>query len=246
MSILIGSTIPPYKTSPGDGATRWLSNGEKLRYEAAGIDVGVDFFAALETDARGIEPFADLLDILAGLAGDYWSFSLDTRADEITGNERLIRICTGRNLIREYAMRHGYEWVLYLDSDMRAPDDALPKLLELDYPVVGAEVPVYCQSGAPVKAWPTLTDRYAFTSEGGPPVREKCDVDTAGLLLVHRSVFSKVAWRYDGDAGMTDDPAYFHDAELNGWPLLVRTDVVGEHEPLTSLEHRGHDLSVHR
>lgn len=239
--LVIGTTIPPFKALDEED-TQWLECANKmaLRAMSAGFRK-VHFFAALEVDGRGKKPFGRLLERMAQIEASHehitarhWIFALDDNEDEITGVNRLIRICTGRNLVQEYALRKKrVSHVLFLDSDLKVPADCVPMLLEMDHPVVGGDVPSYCLAGP-------VVDRYPF------PVQRHWN--TAGFLLVQRDVLRKVRWRSDvHDSGSSDDPCYNQDVKDAGFGnTLVRKDVIGVHRPLVGLTGRGHDLKVHR
>lgn len=227
---VLASTVPAWKMNDPGCWGSWLTNAETIR--ASNPD-GVDILAVLEVDARGREPFTPLLDRLAELDGHVWTFSLDDGAERITTRNRLARICTGRNLATHYAQDRGAAWLLFADADTAIPADALPKLLEVDWPIVGGRVPTYCLTGPKV-------DGYDF------PVTSH--MNTAGFLLVHRSLFTRLRWRIDADRGLTDDPCYHQDATALGYPTRVREDCVAAHWPpaVGPVEGRPHDLTVYR
>src|SRR5690606_951960 len=55
---------------------------------------------------------------------------------------------------------------------------------------------------------------------------------TAAFVLIRRDLLRKVRWRWDLDAGMSDDPCLHHDALVfHGVETLVRHDCVGRHWP---------------
>lgn len=229
--IVIGATLTTFATGRPETCLSWLDTAEELQ---TSHPAGVRFFAALEVDARGVEPFQPLVDRLAALDGEFFTFTYDDHRTQVTTHNRLSHICAGRNIVTDYAQGNGVSHILFLDADMRPPGNCLPKLLELDHPLVGGEVPTYGLRG------PTV-DRYPF------PVQEHWN--TAGFLLAARSVFRFVRWRWDGDAGMSDDPCYAHDArEFLGVPTYVRKDVVGAHWPaaIPAIEQRGYDTRVIR
>ena len=83
----------------------------------------------------------------------------------------------------------------------------------------------------------------------GYPFPVQAHMPTAAFVLIAREVFNRLRWRADGEAGMTDDPCYHHDAAtLLGVEALVRKDCVGIHHPIRigAIETRGHDMAVHR
>jgi hypothetical protein len=229
--IVVGATLTHYAMAHRGTWASWLDTAEALQ---AHSPEPLKFFAAIEVDNRGLEEFAPLIHRLTELDSDWWTFSLDDgRTEASTAAARLPHICAGRNLIAEKATTLGASHVLYLDADCCPPADALPKLLELDWPYVGGEVPTYCLHGEPLP--------------GPIPVEEHMPV--AAFMLVRREVFKRLRWRWDPELGMHDDAAYHHDAaQLLGIRARVRKDVVGRHYPerIGPVETRfpGRDMSV--
>lgn len=224
--IVVATTIAPYKV---DGyETVWLSHAEEMRAQA---EDDVTFFAALEVDGRGRDVYGHLVQRLADLGGETWSFALDDGEETVTGNNRFVRICTGRNLCQEFALRIGASHLLFLDSDIEPQPDAIPRLVELKHPVTGGHVPTYCLDGPPVHRWLRRD------------VREHWN--TAGFLMLERQVFRTVAWHWDPDDGLTDDPAFQRETKKLFGPTWVAHDVIGIHHPATigPVQDRGHDLA---
>lgn len=219
MKILVAATIPSYIAQYTNRELwgSWLKN----RQDA-------DYFAALETDGRGIAPFETLLQEVP----NYWTFSITDNATEITSDNRIIRICTGRNLISHYAMVNNYSHVLFIDADVSIPPDGLEAMLDVDWPIVGLNIPTYCLDGDRAYRYPNMDVREHWNS--------------AGCLLVERQLFTRVKWRVDSDKGMTDDPCYGNDCKALGFPTYVRHDIEAKHYPesIGPLEQRGYDRSI--
>lgn len=227
--IVVGTTLAAFVMDQPDTWQAWLRNHDAIR--ASRPDVR--YFAALELDARGLAPFAPLLDLLDGV-GEHWTFHLDDGRTEVTTENRLRHITLGQNLATEYAVSCGASHLLFLAADLEPPPDALDKLLEVDHGLVGGEVSTYCLSGPDVDGYPFPVQRH---------------MPTAAFVLIAREVFNVLRWRADGEAGMSDDPCYHHDARsLLGVDALVRKDCVGVHHPIRigAVETRGHDMAVHR
>lgn len=251
MVIVVGTTLAGWKVSRGEELA-WLRNAEAMQADHP----DTQFFAAVEMDARGISFFGGLQARLDEIGGAVWTFSYDDGAARIDGTNRLRRICAGRNMVTEYALSVGAEYVLFLDSDMTPPGDCLSKLLDVDWPIVGGDVPSYCLSGLqlsyhPTKVWleggmiwPRVHKAALDAVPFGYPVEQHWN--TAGFLLVHRQLFRRLRWRTDLDVGCTDDPCYAADAAALGWPTLVRKDVVGKHDNCAPIDQRGADLAVYR
>lgn len=237
--IVVASTVAAWKCN-GRGELAWLETMETMAFDAQRIGEELRIFVAVELDARGLSPFDRLIERLqilqqaASIPFDLWTFSLDDVTDQITTTNRLIRICTGRNLAHEFAMRMGATHILFLDTDTLVPGDCVSKLLEVNHPVVGGEVPNYCLHGP-------IVPGFDF------PVEEHWT--TAGFLLVSRDVFKVLRWRWNPDDGIiTDDPCFQSDQQVWGFgQTWVRKDVIGEHiEPLVAVENRDADLKRYR
>ena len=228
--IVVGSTLASYKIDSTE--TNWLGSAEEMIEDA--FPQELHFLAVLETDGRGPAHFDTLIKRLASLkeraVATWWRFELDDGARFITSGNRLMRICTGRNLIIDYALQHGADHVLFLDSDLHVPGESLSKLVEVNAPVVGGDVPSYCLSGKDV-------------SREGIPLQEHWN--TAGFLLVRREVLQVTRWGHDPIDGITDDPWFQARTAEKFGPTRVRKDVIGVHEPLAPLEQRAVDRQIY-
>lgn len=175
------------------------------------------WFSALELDNRGIEPFNEVIDALKEVNGDYWTYSINDMNTQVTSGNRWIRIETGRNLIREFAQRvrvtsghhwgedctelnHGvinYQAILYVDSDISMDANIIEKMLEVDRPLVGADVPSYALSGPVVCEEPRIEEHWT----------------TAGALLVNAPAFYDLPWSHNSYLNLSDDPTFQSMAE---------------------------------
>lgn len=272
--IVVATTLHAYVTDQQDTSEAWLYNAEKI---AESHPEGVVFFAALELDARGLAPFGSLLRRLNTLAlhpsvtgVDHWTFSFDDGATEIRTDNRLRRITMGQNMANDFAMSAGASHLLFCAADCAPPPDVLPKLLEMNHPLVGPEITTYCLSGPEpmVHSEDCRCEGTGRMGGGLPGVYEPCwnggdevivprfpdfpvqeHMASAACIMLARDVFRQLRWRADGDAGMTDDPCLHHDAlHLLGIPTYVRKDVFARHYPesIGPIESRGHDRSIHR
>lgn len=234
--VVVATTLAAFAMDDPDTWGAWLYTAEQLRKEAEECGAEVDFFTAIEADARPVTPFGPLLDRLRELGARHWMFSLDDGRTEITTENRLRHLTMGQNLAAGYASDEGYDWLLFCAADCCPPPDVLPKLWELNEPLCGPEVPTYCLNGIPQDR-----ARWPF------PVHEQ--LISAACILIRRDVFTRLRWRACRDRGMSDDPAYRFDAEnLLGVRSYVRKDVVARHYPecIGPIETRGHDMRVFR
>jgi len=262
--IVVASELPAWKIGPEPGYyASWLDHAEEIRdshMRADGAGSDVHWLLVLELDARGLEVFKPVLDLMdaKGLhPNNLLTFSYDDGRASVTTGNRLVRICTSRNLITQWAVDNGASHVLFADADTSIPGDALTKLLQVYYPIVGGRVPTYILEGprVDVSALPHI-DGCGFYGLD-PDATCDCEVwdwritqhmNTAGFLLVARDLFNRLRWRTDPDLGLTDDPCYDNDATALGFPTWVREDCVAQHYPMSigPVEGRGHDLKVYR
>jgi hypothetical protein len=249
--IVVATTLTGFAMDSPDTWASWLINADAIRASHP----EVVYFAAIETDARGIEPFAPLL----GPIDEHWAFSLDDGRTEVTTANRLRHITVGQNLATDYALSHpDCTHMLFLAADLEPPPDALTKLLEVDWPIVGGHVPTYCLTGPQVRRWTVKERGQAVRSGWDTPIMGDLDDDepdvrqhmaSAAFILIRRDLLRFVRWRWDLDAGMSDDPCLHYDARtFHGVETLVRHDCVGRHHPesIPAIEARGYDLTVHR
>lgn len=234
MKIAVCTTLAAYVMDDVGTWASWLINAREVADLSPGSTL--HYFAAIETDARGIEPFTPLIDVLAEMNGEHWTYSLDDGRTSITTANRLRHLTMGQNLASEYATSIGADWMLFLAADTMPPDDVIPKLLALNHPLVGCEIPTYCLGGIPHPEYPF-------------PVEEQ--LISAAAIFIQRKVFKRLRWRADGEDGMSDDPAYKYDAEtLLGISSLVRKDCRALHYPesICAIEQRfpGRDMKVYR
>lgn len=217
--ILVSTTTASYKMATDRGYwSSWFDNAEAVM---ASVEDEVVYYAALEVDGRGLEPFREFIIRMEEIGGVVETWSYDDGSTVMETGNRLVRICTGQNFGTHHAMnRRDCTHVLFAATDVVMPDNTLPLLLEMDWPICGLNIPTYCLDG------PRRED---LAGCFGWDVRTH--MQSAALLLVERQVFTKLRWRVDWDANMTDDPCYHADAQRLGWETLVRHDVQAGHYP---------------
>lgn len=261
--LLIGSTIAGFKCGNGQ-ELNWLQHAEAWK------ERGAEFACALQVGQGKDDALHPLSFELEALEATEWTFSVNQKEDFVTSDNRLINICTGRNLIQEIAMRDpSITALLFLDTDILCPEDLPERLLEVHHPMVGANCPQYCLDGPrldvenishfldPSSLWSLCRsgESDTYTESLVQPFPEGADVrehwNTAGCLLVHRPVFREIAWSWDPHPAdpqhaVTDDPHYQYRAAKQFGMTWCRHDVTVLHEPLRPLEQRNHDRRVIR
>lgn len=235
--IVVGTTIAAFAMEDEDIWKSWLINADeqKLRYASQGHELR--HFVAIQIDARGVEPFIPLIQEIQRLQGEYWTYSLDDGREKVTMTNRWRHITFGQNLVTEYCQSHpDCTHLLFMAADTAAPPDIIDRMLEMDHPLVAPFIPTYCLRGP--------------RAEGFPDEWEVEDaVASAACIFIARSVFTKIRWRWDLDAGMSDDPCYHYDAlTYLMTPTYVRHDVEARHYPesIGDYESRGFNTEVVR
>ncbi len=252
---VVGTTMAAYVTDDPDTSLAWLYSCEEMCAEAGRRGDTVEFFAALQLDGRGLEPFGDVIAELDrdDALGSYWTYALDDGRTEVTTANRLRHIVTGANLVNDYAMSVGADYLLFVHADCEPPADAPWKLAQCarDFGsrVVGGEVPAYNLSGPQVHP-----GDFTNFSEGFIPRTNLVDypvqlhMPAAALVLLDCVAYRALHWRYE--PGLTDDPCLYADAVNRGYRPVVRKDVIGRHYPeaISAIEYRfpGRDMGVVR
>lgn len=235
--IVVGTTVHAFVMDNPDHWGSWMRNAEQVKehYARFGDWANVKYFAAIQVDARGIEPFAPFLERLGQIDGMFWTYSLDDGRTEVTTRNRLRHIVVGQNLCNDFSMSIPQcSHMLFMAADCMPPDDVIPKMLEMDHPLCAPYIRTYGLRGPRVEKYPYhVEDAMA----------------SAAAIFMNRHVFSSIRWRWDHDKNMSDDPAFHHDARhYLGIPTYVRHDCLAKHFPesIGAIETRGHDMRVFR
>lgn len=212
---VIGTPLVGWKCDRNEHLT-WLKHHKEIQQRFP----NVSFFAALELDHRGLEPFQEVIDAVRV----YWTYTINDYEATVTSENRWIRIETGRNLVREYAQRGRFDAVLYVDSDINLTVEMIEKMFEVDHPLVGINVPEYVQHGPVVNEHPRIEEHWT----------------TAGMLLVNAPAYYELPWSHNQNLQLSDDPTFQRLSEQIGYGnTWVRKDLNAHHEGLLcAVEHR--------
>ena len=162
-------------------------------------------------------------------------------------------VSRGRNQLVEAFLKTPIPWLWMLDSDMTFDPDCLDRLMATAHPVRRPIVGGLCYGVShDGKPWPTL---YRITGEGEvlrieqPPSSGLIDVDATGAacLLVHRSVFEKIATEYPPPypwfaesiafgKPWSEDITFCVRARAAGFPTVVDCDVKLGHMKTVSID----------
>jgi hypothetical protein len=153
MKILIATVLVGWKCEKNEHLD-WLIDKDQIKKDFPDSK----FFAALEIDVKGIDPFIDVLRELGMVGGEYWTYGINDHVKKVGSQNRWIRIETGRNLIREYAQRNTwqedssqqlldpiveYDAILFIDSDIRLTSEIIKQMIECNKDVVSINFPYY-------------------------------------------------------------------------------------------------------
>jgi hypothetical protein len=122
-------------------------------------------------------------------------------------------------LVRE-SIKNGVSHILFIDSDMRFPEDAAIQLLEHKLDIVGAN----CQQR--IADQTTAFKDGKFISSRGKSEIEEVDSIGFGVTLIKIEVFNKVsapwfATPYDGEKFATDDVFFCKKAKEFGFKIFT-------------------------
>ena len=149
---------------------------------------------------------------------------------------RLVPITTARNMCIDFAMVMQASHLLFVDADVIPPKDVIPKLLELDHPIVGGLVPGRGAHRNFKYVFGEISRMELDRGDIKVPIIV-CSHGTCGLMMIKREVFERLRFRYgpgfaeDGHREeLSEDPAYCYDANKLGFGnMWIREDVVAEH-----------------
>lgn len=249
--IFVCTTLAAYVCDDVDTSEAWLYNALGLAADADALGYSVEYFVAIETDGRGMEPFSHLLgsmgltmarahenERLQDFRINFFTYTLDDGRTEVTTANRLRHLTMGQNICSEYAYNEGAAFMLFLAADLEPDPATFSKLIGLNHPITGGHVSTYGLDGPIVPK---------FIPQHGKLIRSH--MATAAYVLLRRDALRVLRWRVDGEMGMTDDPCLHHDArEYHGWETYVHHGCIGKHHPecIPRIEDRGHDMRVVR
>lgn len=162
------------------------------------------------------------------------------------GKTRIENIVNNRKFLRQYALKKGYDYLLFLDSDIMLPARAIEFLLQTGADVAsGAYLSVFNIGGKDVIAPVLYRDlgngecqQYTYDGVASPKIME---IGAAGLgcVLISRKVLEKVDIRTfnKSDSG-GEDMAFFVDARASGFKCVAHTGVKCLHMPYPITDER--------
>ncbi len=162
-----------------------------------------------------------------------------------------------RNMAVKRFLEDDYEWMLWIDTDMGFEPTAVDQLIEvadpITAPIVGAvcfaqrEIDIDGYSGFVTRAGVTIMDwregpnGWGFSGRAWyqPNAMTRCDATGSAFLLIHRTVFEKIAaengqvWydkvRSEDGASVSEDLSFCMRAAVVECPIWVHTGVRTTH-----------------
>jgi len=170
------------------------------------------------------------------------SRNLNAVEDPVPASTRIEKIVNGRNYIRDYALKNDYDYLLFVDSDVILPKNAILFLYGSKSDVVsGVYLNNFNFDGKNVIAPVLFKDLgngecKLFTYEGVAG-GEIIDIGAAGLgcCLISRKVLEAVPFRTFGNSATGgEDMAFFVDARAKGFKTVANLAVkcIHRHYPI--------------
>jgi hypothetical protein len=121
---------------------------------------------------------------------------------------RLTPICIARNMCLDFAQQGGFDYILFVDSDVIVPNNMMD-LFNSPYKVKGGLIK---GRGAHKNAL------YKFYPQEEIGEYTKCHYGSCGSLAIHKDIFWRVRFRWglpiDGDVVCSEDPIFASDCRI--------------------------------
>ncbi len=155
-----------------------------------------------------------------------------------------VRLADSRNLVKEKALKEGYDYLFCLDQDTIPPKDIIERLLKHEkyittgvyygrFTKLNPMTNKYEQKVLPLIRVKSLKDPNLFVSvrqdviESGNLIEiHSCGT---GCILIHRNVLEKIKFRWKEDKPGVDDVFFCEDALNFGFKIYADTSIICEH-----------------
>lgn len=145
------------------------------------------------------------------------------------------RIIASRNILRQKVLDENYDYLFSLEQDVLPPPDVIEQLLFTKKRIVSGIYFNYVTKDNKTKLLPTLwtkidqTYRYVL-----PPSKlNKGIIQIAmsglGCILIHKSIFNKIAFRYDKSYPGFDDVYFALDCKTYNFKIYADTNLACKH-----------------
>ena len=152
------------------------------------------------------------------------------------------KVVAARNTIFDYANKNNYDYVLFIDSDVIAPENTMKRLMSHKKEVVGGFYPILTEHGLPIPCAklsvmddgdvaPRFIDFPAnLLNDQVHPV----DIIGLGCCLIHKNIFSKFKFRCErgkyGDLLRSEDWCFCEDLQKSGVAINFDTGLSAKHK----------------
>ena len=141
-------------------------------------------------------------------------------------NARLTPICIARNMCLDFAQQGGFDYILFVDSDVVIPPDTKTKLFDNNLFKLKSGI----VKGRGVHSGAT----YMFFTHEELNGWQRADYFTCGFMAIHKDVFFRLRFRWglpvNGHIICSEDPIFGDDARtilgVNWWGRL---DLIADH-----------------
>lgn len=178
---------------------------------------------------------------------------LGVKCEYIKKNDKglLFTINDAHNACREYAIRHNYDYILHLETDVFPPLDVIERLMNHKRRVCSGLYDIFY--GKSRKLMVQIDEQYSRNVRGFRSVRfiEEGEVNFfdgtvkrvyhagIGCILIERDVFKKIPFRVVAKADYHSDTWFANDCMQNNIPIYVDTMVQCQHYNTTWLSVKG-------
>jgi hypothetical protein len=186
--------------------------------KAAGFDVLVNYEGFMQSNYQNIDHLQKWTASGAGI--NQRQFDQDQGA-------RLTPICIARNMCLDYAQQGGYDWIMFVDSDVMIPNDTKEKLFNApaDFKIRSGIV-----KGRGIHSGAT----YMFYPNQKLGDWQCANYFTCGFMAIHKDIFWRLRFRWGLPIKANDicseDPLFGSDArEILGETWWGNTTLKAEH-----------------
>lgn len=167
------------------------------------------------------------------------SMKLNVVEDPLPAKSRIEKIVNGRKFLRQYALDKGYDALLFVDSDVLLPENAVELLTQTQGDVVaGVYLEAFNLGGKTVVAPRVFKDLgggncQLYTYEGVAS-SQVLEVGAAGFgcCLISRKVLEKIGiGTFSSESTGGEDVKFFLDARKQGFKCVANTLVKCTHCP---------------
>lgn len=166
----------------------------------AGFDVLVNYEGFIDPRIEGITYLQNW---------EAWGAGFNQRQFDQDQQARLTPICIARNMCLDFAQQHGYDWILFVDSDVMIPSNTREKLFN-------CKVDFKIRSGiVPGRGIHSLAN-YMFYPNVTLGEWQCADYFTCGFMAISKDIFWRLRFRWGlpikGGDICSEDPLFGDDA----------------------------------